>query len=99
MSTHYLLKLYVANGDPVVEKLARALSHALEKSELVQFDLQVTDILKDVQKAVADGVFATPTLIRELSAPTQRLIGDLSDPHHILLLLGLIQQDSPGHND
>lgn len=52
-----------------------------------EFDLQVIDVLSDPERAEADRIFLTPTLIRTSPPPPRRLVGDLSD--RIAVLAGL----------
>ena len=40
------------------------------------------------QQALADGIIVTPTLLRLLPSPVQRVIGNLSDTSQVLLTLG-----------
>jgi circadian clock protein KaiB len=44
-------------------------------------------VLKYPRRALADGVVVTPTLIRLLPLPVQRVVGDLSDTSQVLSTL------------
>jgi circadian clock protein KaiB len=51
-------------------------------------DLEIVDLLEHPTEALADGVIVTPTLLKVLPAPAQRLIGNLSDKKAVLDTLG-----------
>ena len=50
-------------------------------------DLEIVDLLEHPGRAVADGILVTPTLLKLLPLPVQRVIGNLSDTHQVLLTL------------
>lgn len=52
-------------------------------------EITVMDVLKEPKRALADGIFMTPTLIRLAPRPAVRIVGTLSDTHTVLLALGL----------
>lgn len=53
-------------------------------------DLEVVDVFKFPDRALADGVHVTPTLIRLSPRPIQVIIGDLSDQDALRTVLGAI---------
>lgn len=81
------LRLYVANMTP---SSVRAIANATEMCR-EHFDqrhrLEIVDVLWHPQRALADGVVVTPTLLKLRPAPTQRLVGDLSDTALVLRIL------------
>ncbi len=82
------LRLYVAGESPnsalAKANLNAALAH-LPKSELT---LEVIDVLCHPERGLADGVLVTPTLIRLVPTPEQRVIGNLRDRSALLAGLG-----------
>lgn len=82
------LRLYVAGESPnsalAQANLKAALAH-LPKSELA---LEVIDVLCHPERGLADGVLVTPTLIRLVPTPEQRVIGNLRDRSALLAGLG-----------
>ena len=50
-------------------------------------DLEIVDLLAQPLRALADGVVVTPTLIKFLPLPVQRIVGNLSDTSQVLLAL------------
>jgi circadian clock protein KaiB len=53
-------------------------------------DLEIVDLLVHPGRALADGVIVTPTLIKLLPLPVQRVIGNLSDTRQVLVALGSV---------
>ena len=82
-------RLYVA-GDAQNSSQARAnltalcLAHLLDRHEI-----EVVDVFKEPKRALVDGIFMTPTLIKLAPSPPQRIVGTLSQTHTVLLTLGL----------
>jgi circadian clock protein KaiB len=51
--------------------------------------IEVVDVLKDPQRAIADQVLASPTVVRRLPTPIRKLVGDLSDGDRLVMALEL----------
>jgi circadian clock protein KaiB len=51
--------------------------------------LEVVDFLREPQRALADGVIVTPTLVRLAPLPMRKVIGTLRDTLTVLAALGL----------
>ncbi len=85
-----LLKLFVTGRTPSAMRARSALQKLIEMQNRADLHLQVIDVLADPEAAVADNVFATPTLIKTGEGEERRLIGDLSSVEKIEvgLLLG-----------
>jgi len=89
MSAIVKLRLYIA-GDGPNSLLAVANLHALCREHLPdQFSIQVVDVLLDPKRALADGVFLTPTLVKLSPGPIRKIVGTLSDAFPVLVALGL----------
>ena len=50
-------------------------------------DLEIIDLLAHPLRALADEIIVTPTLIKLLPLPVQRVVGNLSDTSQVLLAL------------
>lgn len=60
-----------------------------------RYHLSVVDVHENTAAALASGVLAAPTLIKNLPAPARRLVGDLSDTRNVLRALALpVAQDA-----
>ena len=82
------LRLYVAGNAP---NSLRAIANAkaiCEEHFADAHELEIVDLLVHPRRALADGVIVTPTLLRLLPEPVQRVIGNLSDTEQVLLGLG-----------
>lgn len=53
------------------------------------YEIEVVDVLKEPKRALADGILMTPTLVRLTPAPSQRIVGTLSQAPLVLYALGL----------
>jgi circadian clock protein KaiB len=81
--------LYVA-GDALNSVQAIANLKALCRAHLPgAHQIEVVDVLWEPQRAVADGVYMTPTLIKLTPGPMQRFVGALSPTLRLLNALEL----------
>jgi len=51
--------------------------------------IEVVDVFREPKRALADGIFMTPTLIKLAPSPTQRIVGSLSQTLPLMQALGL----------
>ncbi|MDJ1180385.1 circadian clock KaiB family protein [Roseofilum sp. BLCC_M91] len=89
---HYLLKLYITGNTP---KSQRAIANLIEicNTQLEdQYELKIIDVLEEPELAETERILVTPTLIKQLPQPIQRIIGDLSNADTLLLGLDLIPE-------
>jgi circadian clock protein KaiB len=85
----YLLRLYISQStvrsQRAVENIQRVCKDHLDG----RYDLEVIDIHEHPNLARDEQIVAVPTLIKQLPAPLQRLVGDMSDLHKVLVGLDL----------
>ena len=63
---------------------------ALSRAHLPdRHQIEVVDVFKDPKRALADGIYMTPTLIKLVPSPVRRIVGTLSQTQTVLLALGL----------
>ncbi len=87
--SRFKFRLYVA-GDALNSTLALANLTALCNTHLLdRHEIDVVDVFQEPQRALADGIFMTPTLVKLAPSPTQSIIGTLSKTQTVLLALGL----------
>ncbi|WKJ91689.1 circadian clock KaiB family protein [Methylomonas montana] len=82
-------RLYVA-GDAL--NSAQALSNltSLCRTRLPdRHQIEVVDVYLEPKRALADGIFMTPTLIKLTPSPSQKMVGSLNRIQPLLLMLGL----------
>jgi circadian clock protein KaiB len=89
----YKFRLYVA-GDAQNSAQAIANLTALCQSYLAnRHDVEVVNVFRDPKRALADGIFMTPTLVKLAPAPSPRkIVGTLSQIQPVLEALGLETQ-------
>lgn len=81
------LRLYVSGNAPnSVCAIANAKAICANHFES-RCDLEIIDLLAQPFRALADKIIVTPTLIKLLPLPVQRVVGNLSDTSQVLLAL------------
>ena len=81
------LRLYVAGAAPN-SLLAISNARAICDEHFASaHELEVVDLLLHPRRALADGIIVTPTLLKLLPLPVQRVVGNLSDTNRLLLAL------------
>jgi circadian clock protein KaiB len=90
----YVFRIYLADGAP---NSVRALAnlYAICRQHFPECHrIEVIDVLKDPLRALAEGIFVTPTVVKLSPAPEQQIIGNLSEEQEVLRALGLPQKDN-----
>jgi len=85
--TRLVLRLYIAGSAP---NSVRAIANATAICDArfaAQHTLEIVDLLVDPERALADGIIVTPTLLKVSPPPVQRLIGNLSDTEQVIRAL------------
>lgn len=86
----FLFRLYVA-GDAWNSAQAVSNLGALCREHLAgRFEIEIVDVFREPRRALADGIFMTPTLVKlaPLPAPV-RIVGSLSQRLPLMQALGL----------
>jgi circadian clock protein KaiB len=85
----YRFRLYVA-GDAPNSTHARANLAALCRTHLPdRHEIEVVDVFREPERALADGIFMTPTLLKLAPSPVRRIVGTLGQTFGVLLAVGL----------
>ena len=85
----FKFRLYVANDAP---NSAQALANltALCRAYLPdRHDIEIVDVFREPQRALAEGILMTPTLVKLAPSPGRRIVGTLSQTQPVLQALGL----------
>ena len=85
----FRFRLYVA-GD--TRNSAQAVSNlsALCRAHLPdRHEIEVVDVFREPKRALADGIYMTPTLVKLAPSPIRRIVGTLSQTETVLQALGL----------
>lgn len=85
----FKFRIYVA-GDSLNSTQALSNLAVLSRAHLPdRHQIEVVDVFKDPKRALADGIFMTPTLIKLAPSPVRTIVGTLSQTQTVLLTLGL----------
>lgn len=85
----FKFRLYVA-GDAPNSLSARANLKAFCRMHLPdQHHIEIVDVLRESGRALADGIFMTPMLVKLSPAPVRRIVGVLSNTETLLHVLGV----------
>ncbi|MDB6033460.1 MAG: circadian clock protein KaiB, partial [Verrucomicrobiales bacterium] len=85
----FKFRLYVA-GD--TRNSARALANltALCRTHLPERnEIEIVDVLREPKRALKDGIFMTPMLVKLAPGSVEKIIGTLSQTNRVLQALGL----------
>jgi circadian clock protein KaiB len=82
-----VLRLYVAGNAPNSLRAIANVRAMCNQRFASGHELEIVDLLVHPRRALVDGVLVTPTLLKLLPLPAQRLVGDLSDTNQLLLTL------------
>ena len=93
MKKLYVLKLFVAGNNDKTQKIHTELNTALQQLTVDNFELELIDALVFPEKAKEFGVFATPTLIKQLPGPVCRVIGKLDDIESAIIAISTLIQE------
>jgi circadian clock protein KaiB len=91
MSRHvrFQFRLYVA-GDAQNSAQAIANLTALCRAHLPdRHEIEIVDVIRDPNRALADRILMTPTLVKLAPSPVRRIVGTLSQTQPVLQALGL----------
>lgn len=91
--TIVVLRLYVAGGAPNSLQAIANLEAICREHLKDGHKLEVVDVLKQPQRAMAEGVIVTPSLAKLSPLPAANVVGNLSDKDKVLLALGLGSTD------
>lgn len=83
------LRLYVTGSTLLSTRAIENIEVLLREELRGVYGCEIVDVLERPDLAEADGIFATPTLVRRSPAPVRKLIGDLSDRDLVLTSLRL----------
>jgi circadian clock protein KaiB len=86
------LRLYIADGAPNSVMAETNLRACLETLPVGSYELEVVDCIQEPARALSDGVIVTPTLLKLAPAPTQIVIGTLTDRHVLANALGFVHE-------
>ena len=92
--TWFKFRLYVA-GDTLNSAQAKANLSALCRKNLPdRHEIGIVDVFREPKRALADGIFMTPTLVKLMPLPMLKIIGTLNQADSVLQAMGLESGDA-----
>lgn len=85
----YVLRLFVSSQNTHTTSILENLHQLLEQVLDVPYTLKVIDVTKHPERAEADQISATPTLVKAWPQPVRRLVGNQLETDTILQLLDI----------
>lgn len=87
-AVHYKFCLFVAGGTPNAAVAVGNLT-ALCEACGPDYEIEVVDVFREPARALAEGIFMTPTLLRLEPGPVIKVVGTLSDTQVVCQAIGL----------
>lgn len=87
--TIHKFRLYVAGNAPNSAEALGNLHRICELHLPDRHEIEVIDVFCAPKRALAEGVFMTPALVRVAPAPSRRIVGTLRETETVLQALGL----------
>jgi circadian clock protein KaiB len=88
------LRLYITGRSGRSQRAIENLKSVCEEHLSGRYQIEIIDLKEHPERAKEEGIFATPTLIRQLPPSVRKIIGDLSDINEVLVGLELKRQES-----
>jgi circadian clock protein KaiB len=85
----FRFRLYTADGTQNSAQALANLTAICQAHVPDRYEIEVVDVFREPERAKADGIRMTPTLIKLSPAPTCRIIGSLSETRNVLVTLGM----------
>lgn len=93
--TCYEFRLYVA-GKTANSAQARVNLSALCRKHLIgRYKIEIVDVSRHPERALLDGIYMTPALLKLAPSPVRMIVGSLSGAAALLAGLGLGPDDGP----
>jgi circadian clock protein KaiB len=86
--TDLRVRLYVAGDGPNSMAAVANLKAVLARRPEGTVDLEIIDVVADPERALRDGIFVTPMLVRLAPTPERRVLGNLQNRRILLDALG-----------
>jgi circadian clock protein KaiB len=93
-NTGLRVRLYVAGDGPNSTAAVANLNAVLARRPAGTVDLEIIDVVADPERALRDGIFVTPMLVRVAPTPVRRVLGNLQNRRILLEALGFDREDA-----
>ena len=88
-ATPFKFRIYVADNTQNSEQAIVNLNAFCREYLPGRYEIEVVDVFQEPKRALADGIFLTPTLVKIAPSPVRKIIGTLSQVEPMLRVLGL----------
>lgn len=85
----FKFRLFVAGDAPNSVQAIANLAAFCRAQLLDRYEIEIVDVFREPKRALAEGIFMTPTLVVLTPPPVRRIVGTLSHTQTVLLALGL----------
>jgi circadian clock protein KaiB len=85
----FKFRLFVAENAENSAEAVTNLTAICRASLPDQYEIEVVNVFNEPKRALAEGIFMTPTLLKLAPLPAQRIVGTLSKTQIVLAALGL----------
>ncbi|MFZ3321243.1 MAG: circadian clock KaiB family protein [Usitatibacter sp.] len=87
--TKFKFRIYVADTTQNSEQAIVNLNAFCRNHLAGRHEIEVVDVFREPKRALADGIFLTPTLVKFSPSPVRKIVGTLSQVVPVLQALGL----------
>ena len=86
----FRFRLYVAGGASNSVQAVANLGDLCREHLAGRYEIEVVDVFREPERALAEGIFMTPTLLKLAPSPAPRkIVGTLSQKQQLMVALGL----------
>lgn len=86
----FTFRLFVAGDAPNSVRAVANLAAFCRDHLADRYEIEIIDVFREPKRALAEGIFMTPTLVALTPPPVRRIVGTLSQMQTVLLTLGLL---------
>jgi circadian clock protein KaiB len=95
-TTCYMFRLYLAGNTPNSAQAKANLGSLCRLHLPGRYKIEVVDVFKDPNRALTDGIFMTPSLVKLAPSPVRMIVGTLDRSDALLEALGLSTKGTHG---
>lgn len=92
----YRFRLYVAGSTPNSAQARANLGALCRKHLFGRYKIEIVDVTRHPDRALIDGIYMTPALLKLAPSPVRMIVGTLSGTPSLLAGLGLTPDETVG---
>jgi circadian clock protein KaiB len=90
----FKFRLYVAGDAPNSTQAIANLAAFCRAHLADRFEIEIVDVFREPERALAESIFMTPTLVVLTPPPVRKIVGTLSQTQIMLQALGLLDDSA-----